>query len=1131
MSDKDKDTHTHPFLSKHVPSQISNTQKLCYRHRPDLVKNRGPDEFIHVQAIQSQMEKLATSDQEAISHIWSLFAAAPADQRTLILKGIVSTCCMPQLSFLHNVTKPLLRIDFISILPIEVVLSIFSYLDATSLCHAAQVSQTWKKLADDDSLWHRMCEQHIDKKCAKCGWGLPLLDKTRSQAVRKRPLLTPIQLACGPSLSASEISSQDASNSKRRKSSHHDTAVTTSLSQAPIMQQQGSTPPPTAIAKRPWKDVYSERLVVERNWRNNNHTLLTLQGGHTDGVMCVQFDEILKIVVTGSFDKTVCVWDLDTGALRQTLRGHSRCVRALQFDDAKLVTGAMDNTLKIWNYQTGQCIRTLEGHTGGVLSLHFDSRILASGSTDHTIRLWNFQVGECYTLSGHTEWVNSVRICHQGTMLVSSSDDATVRLWDLQTRTCTRVYRGHVGQVQVALPSPHGFRHRLDSNTADINAFNHTSSSLASASTSSSTTISSISTPLQQQQQRIGCAASNNTTNLNYNATSSPSNVEPFPSSSNNTLHHKKSIEASDAPIIISSALDNTIKVWNTATGACLKTLFGHVQGIWGLAFDKLRIVSGSHDKTIRVWDTETATCLYALEGHHGPVTAIALSDTKIISASDDGQVKIWDFGFNNNEKNRPSAIDTTTQAETWPPHLDVLNQIMTPVQLLNDSSLQQELDFYTRAQFKLADTSNTTVSATSTAATTPIVTATTGNASYFDSLNIPSDQHQDYNTNQYVSDSTSYASLLFNSQQQQPNHSNDGSLLLAHEPKSYQQQNTLHSLYSNSSTPANSTPNSPIVHIDAHHQQQHYVEQNQDSDRFAAMFLSSSSSTSAAAVPSLANVPNEPWTNKGKKNATQQKFRFKQDTKQQQQHQLLDSKLLSKHNMEQDKKSGIKRPPKNKQKAPISTSSKKKQLSRNKMMDSDEDSQDDSQDEDHDEDGEDGQEDAPVIGDGALSYSSMGSSSSRASQPLTKDDKRRRNTAASARFRIKKKMREQALQNTACEMTDKALRMEQRVHELEREIKWLKALVVEKSQVRIEQLVRERPPNSTAFPSLNNSHAVASSSTSTSAASSSSRNKNQIMMMMTTSSNDQQQDDVDRQDDERRSGKGRHHGSQRRRF
>lgn len=41
---KDKE-RLNSFLFRHVPSQVSNKQKLCYRHRPDLVKNRGPDEF------------------------------------------------------------------------------------------------------------------------------------------------------------------------------------------------------------------------------------------------------------------------------------------------------------------------------------------------------------------------------------------------------------------------------------------------------------------------------------------------------------------------------------------------------------------------------------------------------------------------------------------------------------------------------------------------------------------------------------------------------------------------------------------------------------------------------------------------------------------------------------------------------------------------------------------------------------------------------------------------------------------------------------------------------------------------------------------------------------------------------
>ncbi|KAI9246622.1 hypothetical protein EDC94DRAFT_571030 [Helicostylum pulchrum] len=76
---------------------------------------------------------------------------------------------------------------------------------------------------------------------------------------------------------------------------------------------------------------------------------------------------------------------------------------------------------------------------------------------------------------------------------------------------------------------------------------------------------------------------------------------------------------------------------------------------------------------------------------------------------------------------------------------------------------------------------------------------------------------------------------------------------------------------------------------------------------------------------------------------------------------------------------------------------------------------------------------------------------------PLTKEDKRRRNTAASARFRVKKKMREQALQQTADEMTEKAKAFENRVHELEREVKWLKALIVEKKDSPLEQMLMQQ--------------------------------------------------------------------------
>lgn len=64
-------------------------------------------------------------------------------------------------------------------------------------------------------------------------------------------------------------------------------------------------------------------------------------------------------------------------------------------------------------------------------------------------------------------------------------------------------------------------------------------------------------------------------------------------------------------------------------------------------------------------------------------------------------------------------------------------------------------------------------------------------------------------------------------------------------------------------------------------------------------------------------------------------------------------------------------------------------------------------------------------------------------------EDKRRRNTAASARFRIKKKLREQQMERTAKELQEKVQTLESKIKKLEMENKWLKDLVVEKNEAR----------------------------------------------------------------------------------
>lgn len=79
---------------------------------------------------------------------------------------------------------------------------------------------------------------------------------------------------------------------------------------------------------------------------------------------------------------------------------------------------------------------------------------MATGSMDHSIKIWNFEDQSRFTLRGHTDWVNSVRVDSASRTVLSSSDDCTAKLWDLDTKTCIKTFEGHVGQVQQVVPYP-----------------------------------------------------------------------------------------------------------------------------------------------------------------------------------------------------------------------------------------------------------------------------------------------------------------------------------------------------------------------------------------------------------------------------------------------------------------------------------------------------------------------------------------------------------------------------------------------------------------------------------------------------------------------------------------------------
>ncbi|KAL8795318.1 MAG: hypothetical protein Q9195_002188 [Heterodermia aff. obscurata] len=612
-----------PFLAKHIPDQYAHlggmdssgsskasdpNTKYCYRHRPDLKCRRQANEP-SMDQLQHEIEGLPHADQQAVTHVWSLFSAAPSKQRNLMLQGILTQCCFPQLSYLSANVRELIRIDFLSALPCELSFRVLCFLDTTSLCKAAQVSHKWRTLADDDVVWHRMCEQHIDRKCTKCGWGLPLLERKRLRASKRQ-----IQLrATGQGLNewSPAISPYpEATDGLHQSGSGQDNGPSDSIA-TPLVR--GKRPLPTTEVRgaddsyfRPhvqaWKDVYKDRFKVGINWKYGRYSMKIFKG-HVNGVMCLQFDD--NILATGSYDSTIKIWDIHTGEELRTLRGHGSGIRALQFDDTKLISGSLDCTLKVWNWATGDCIGTYSAQPQGIIGLHFDSATLASGSMDGTIKVWEFQDKSTYVLRGHTDWVNAVRVDSASRTVFSASDDFTVKLWDLNTRACIKTFEGHVGQVQQVIALPPEFEyeeHEHDDHDA--------TSSISTNSPQNSVTQSAVGTP---ELDSFGPGFSD------------PARRLP-------------------PRFILTGALDSTIRLWDTTTQKCLRTYFGHVEGIWALAADTLRLVSGAEDGMTKVWDPRTGKCERTFTGHAGPVTCVGLSDSRICTGGEDCEVRMYSF-------------------------------------------------------------------------------------------------------------------------------------------------------------------------------------------------------------------------------------------------------------------------------------------------------------------------------------------------------------------------------------------------------------------------------------------------------------------------------------------------------
>ena len=326
---------------------------------------------------------------------------------------------------------------------------------------------------------------------------------------------------------------------------------------------------------------------------------LVFNVGHSAWGRSVCYSPDRKYVVSGSEDKTINIWEIETGRCIRTLEGHTDTVYAVCYspDGKYIASGSGDGTIKLWEVSSGSCVKTLKAKTV-VTSLSYspDGRYVASGSWDKTIKLWDVASGECIKVfAGHTDLINSVCYSPNGKYIVSGSKDKTIKLWEVATGECIKTLAGHTDRINSVCYSPDG--------------------------------------------KYIVSGSEDKTIKLWEAATG-----ECIKTLSEHTSPVYAVAYSLDGKTVASGSFDHTIKLWEVASGSCVKTLKAKTV-VTSLSYspDGAYLASSFWDNEIKLWDIATEKCIKTFGGHTNSVSSVAYSfDGKYLATSSADGVKLW---------------------------------------------------------------------------------------------------------------------------------------------------------------------------------------------------------------------------------------------------------------------------------------------------------------------------------------------------------------------------------------------------------------------------------------------------------------------------------------------------------
>lgn len=385
--------------------------------------------------------------------------------------------------------------------------------------------------------------------------------------------------------------------------------------------------------------------------------------GHSQAVRGLAWSPDGATLATGSWDKTIRLWDAESGEQRgDALAGHDDVVTSLSFsaDGALLASSSTDDTIRLWDPVAGRQIGApMIGHLAAVMSVavHTDGRRFASAGRDNTVRLWDLASGELdgAPLVGHTDWIGAVAWSPDGSVLASGGGDGII-VWDVATRSrIGSPLSGHTGGVAALAFSPNG-RALLSGGCATFATLRSCAGGEAILWDVAEQKIvrrllghtDMIASVAYHPDGETVATGSYDGTIRFWNATSGEQIGRPI----NAHAEYVLGISFSpDGKMIASVSRDTTIKLWDVAQRSQIGSpLAGHTDSVFQVAWsrDGRMLASASADNSVKVWDVASGQLLRSFVGHTFWAMDVDLSPDgrTVISGGRDGLVLRWDISI-----------------------------------------------------------------------------------------------------------------------------------------------------------------------------------------------------------------------------------------------------------------------------------------------------------------------------------------------------------------------------------------------------------------------------------------------------------------------------------------------------